>query len=361
MALGSGTRIIRDLFTRLRSRGAVVPFETPALCMARVCEDERDGLIAILRDFANNGTSYIVPWASLPLIAKMNDHDMAIHAAVREHRACTPEQVRAVVNRLALSGALGPEAKRRETERSQTDRTLQADVELILTLHLLQSCGMDLANLMTHPSRWRDKDAKAAIAAAAKKACVKRHEIYRRLNELAALLTPVGLPAAAGDSLSGWLRMLSDEIEAFGSATAAARAASPEAGALLDAIAQSAGRTAGLSGIVLGVLDSAALDIRGTIRRWNTERPVLRESIERLSSALDEWPPLIKLARNALRAPAAERIQQLRRVRAVLPPWPEAGLAQSAYPAGGGSGAAELLTTRLSTIRSMLGAHRAAA
>ena len=50
-----GTGIIRNWFTQHRPRGAAVPFEAPALRMARVCEDERDGLIAILRDFANNG------------------------------------------------------------------------------------------------------------------------------------------------------------------------------------------------------------------------------------------------------------------------------------------------------------------
>jgi hypothetical protein len=62
-----GTGIFGNWFARQRPRGAVVPFEARALRMARVCHDERDGLIAILRDFANNGTAYIVPWSSLPL------------------------------------------------------------------------------------------------------------------------------------------------------------------------------------------------------------------------------------------------------------------------------------------------------
>ena len=98
----------------LAQRRAAVPFESPALRMARVCDDERDGLIAVLRDFANNGTAYIVPWSSLPLMAPMTDHDKAVHAAVGETRACTPAKVRAVISKLALSGALGPEAKARE-------------------------------------------------------------------------------------------------------------------------------------------------------------------------------------------------------------------------------------------------------
>ena len=116
MARWLGSGIIRNWFTQHRPRGAAVPFEAPALQMARVCDDERDGLIAILRDFANNGTAYIVPWTSLPLMASMTEHDMALHQAVGEARASTPTQVRAVVSTLALSGSLGPEAKAREGE-----------------------------------------------------------------------------------------------------------------------------------------------------------------------------------------------------------------------------------------------------
>jgi hypothetical protein len=139
------TGIIRKWLAQRRARGAAVPFESPALRMARVCDDERDGLIAVLRDFANNGTAYIVPWSSLPLMAPMTDHDKAVHAAVGETRACTPAKVRAVISKLALSGALGPEAKAREGERSRADQRGLADIELILILHLLDSSGADLA------------------------------------------------------------------------------------------------------------------------------------------------------------------------------------------------------------------------
>ena len=82
MARWFGSGIVRNWFAQQRPRGAAVPFEAPALRMARVCDDERDGLIAILRDFANNGTAYIVPWTSLPLIATMTEHDLALHQAV---------------------------------------------------------------------------------------------------------------------------------------------------------------------------------------------------------------------------------------------------------------------------------------
>ena len=97
------------------------------------------------------------------------------------------------------------------------------------------------------------------------------------------------------------------------------------------AIAEAARRTAQLSGIVLGMLDYAVLDIGGTIRRWNTELPVLRQAIERLSLMLDEWPSLMKLARDALRGPPGELFAQLRVLRSMLPRMPDAA------PSGGGS------------------------
>jgi hypothetical protein len=348
-----GTGSIRNWFARKGPRGAAVPFEAPALCMARVCDDERDGLIAVLRDFANNGTAYIVPWTSLPLIAAMNEHDLALHEAVREGKASTPAQVRAVVSKLALSGALGPEAKVREAERGQVERDGLADVELILILHLLDGCGADLAALMADPARWREKEAKSAVAAAAATLGVKRQDIYRRIGEFAKLLSPVGLVSTPGASQSGWLRVLHNEIEAFGQGMEnAARSGSPDAGSHLLAIAETAKRTARLSGIVLGMLDYAVLDIGGTIRRWNTELPVLKQAIDRLSLTLDEWPSLMKLARDAMRSQPDEVVRQLRVLRAMLPRLPDGDPGDD--QATDGHAVADTLGARLSIIRSML-------
>jgi hypothetical protein len=356
------TGIIRKWLAQRRARGAAVPFESPALRMARVCDDERDGLIAVLRDFANNGTAYIVPWSSLPLMAPMTDHDKAVHAAVGETRACTPAKVRAVISKLALSGALGPEAKAREGERSRADQRGLADIELILILHLLDSSGADLATLMADPARWRDRDAKAAVAEAATTVGVKRQDIYRRIGELTKLVAPVGLVATQGAIQSGWLRVLHDEIEGFAQSTAAtARSGSPDVSAHLAAIAETARRTAELAGVVLGMLDYAVLDIGGTMRRWNTELPVLRQAIERLSLMLDEWPSLMKLAHDALRAPPDERAAQLRLLRSMLPRLPDADPAGDGHPPTGDDGslsASQVLGARLSAIRSMLGATK---
>ena len=349
-----GIGLLGNWFQRHRPRGAVVPFEAPALKMARVCDDERDGLIAILRDFANNGTAYIVPWTSLPLMVSMTDHDIALHGAVAESNASTPEQVRTVVRALALSGALGPDLQTREIASAQKEGAAAADTELILVLHLLDTCGADLQSLVHQPDRGRDDHAKAAITTAAAAMGVTRRVIYHRIAEFTKLLAPVGLPNGSGVSQAGWLRVLLGEIDGF-SENLINRSAPAEYSADLSAIADSARQTAGLAGAVFNILDYAVLDIVGTIRRWDTELPVLRQSIDRLSLMLDDWPALMTSVRDALRGGPGDVSRQLHALRGVLPHLPdiEAAVGDTATHS-----VSEALGVRLSAIRSMLKATR---
>ena len=360
---GLGSTILRNWFGQRRPRGAAVPFEAPALRMARVCDDERDGLIAILRDFANNGTAYIVPWKSLPLMAPMTDHDVAMHAAVGETNASTPEQVRAVVGALALSGALGPEAKSREVARTEAERGRFADVELLLILHLLSTCGADLTNLVADPARWRDKDAKSAVAAAAVAVGVKRKDIQPRIAELTALLAPVGLVGSGEMIQAGWLRVLRDEVEVFSRSVVSSSPEALQADVHLQAIADSAKGTVQLAGIVINMLDYSVLDITGTIRRWQTELPILKQALARLALMLDEWPALIKSVNDVLRGPPDGMVSALRSLRHVLTKLPDmaAGGPDRASQAGPDTGSvAQVLAARLSPIWAMLHARRSA-
>jgi hypothetical protein len=288
--------------------------------MARVCEDERDGLIAILRDFANKGTSYVVPWSSLPLLVTMTSADAALHHAVAETQAATPAAVRAVVNDLARSGALGAEAKERETVRAETETACLGNVEAILILHLLNSAGSDLTDLIVDPDRRRAPETRTAIASAAKLLGVRREDIYRRASELAKVIQPVGFGAVAGPVSPGWLRVLHDELEGFGRDIAGTALTAPDGVAKgLTAVAESANGTAKIAGAVLGMIDFAILDIAATIRRWKMELPVLHQVIDRLSWMLDEWPALMKTIHDILRGDPDKIASDLRVVRTMLP------------------------------------------
>ncbi|HTI82966.1 MAG TPA: hypothetical protein VL614_21130 [Acetobacteraceae bacterium] len=353
----AATGIVRKWFRQERPRGAAVPFEAPALRMARVCDDERDGMIAILRDFANNGSTYIVPWNSLSLVVPLTDNDKALHTAVGNAKAATPAQVRAVVSDLALSGALGPEAAARESERLGTERTTLADVQLVLILHFLDSSGADLAPLMVDPDRWRQADAKSAIAAAAVAVGVRRQDLYRRIAEFARLLAPVGLVTTEGTIQSGWLRALHNEIDGFSQSIAnEPQAITAETRDHLMAIRDAAAGTARLAGVVINMLDYAVLDIASTIGRWHAELPVLSRAIEQLSLMLDEWPSLMKSVHDALRSPPDDLPRQLRILCAVLPRVP--GSEPRTTETQSGSSASDALAARLGTIWSMLRASR---
>jgi hypothetical protein len=353
--------IIGNWLGRHRPRGVVVPFEAPALRMAQVCEDERDGLVAILRDFANNGATYIVPWTSLPLMLPMSDHDTAIHKGVGERKPSTPAEVRAVVSGLAASGALGPEAKARELGRTQAGRTQLADVELVLILHLLSSCGANLATLTADPARWGATATKATANAAAAVG-IRRQDIYQRISEFANLLAPVGLIATEGPIHPGWLRVLYEEIEAFGQSCAVGtQPVPPECNAAMGDIARSAARTAQLSGVVLSMVDYAVLDISATIRRWNTEQPALKQAIDRLSLMLDEWPALIKAVHDASHEPQDVMLVQLRSLRAVVRQTHEADTSvdnDALMERAGAASVSNVLATKLSTIWSMVSTYR---
>ncbi len=363
MARWGNGGIISKLFGANRPRGAVVPFDTPMLRMARVCDDERDGLIAILRDFANNGAAYIVPWTSLPLMTTMTSCDLALHEGIGESKSTTPAQVRTVVSELALSGILGPEAKDRETGRVQAERTQLADLELVLILHLLSSCGAGLTGLTAGSIRSGATETKAAIGAAATTLGVRRQDIYQRASELAKLLLPVGLIGAEGAIQHGWLRILHNEIHAFGQggASHSPKATPPDANAALAVIFKSATATAQLSGAIISMIDYAVLDIGATIRRWNTEQSVLRQTVDQLSELLDEWLPLMQAIRDALNEPPDHMVAQLNAIRALLPRTPASNRLDNNDVSAdriGSDAVSQVLTSKLSPICNMLSALR---
>jgi hypothetical protein len=339
-------------------RGATVPFQAPALRMARVCEDERDGLIAILRDFANKGTSYVVPWSQLPSLVTLTSEDAALHHAVAETKAASPAAIRAVVNDLALSGALGAKAKAQSAAQSQTASAYAGNVEAILILHLLNSAGSDLTKLIADRDRRQAPETKSAIAAAATLIGVRREDIYQRTSELARVIQSVGFDAMAGPISPGWLRVMHDELGAFGRETASAAMSAPDDVAKsLKLVVDAANGTAEISGAVIGMIDYAILDIAATIRRWKTEQAVLRQVIDRLSWMLDEWPDLMKTIHDIMRGDPAKIADGLHMVRSMLPRAAAAPLLGDQVAPGGADGssrASAVLAQKLSSIWSAI-------
>lgn len=300
-----------------RRRAASVPFESAALGFARVCEDERDGLIAILRDFAQNGASFVVPWADLPRMVAMSERDKIVHQAVAESKAVSPGAILSVMNRLAASGVLGAEAKTRRAKEAASEHKRLAELHAVLLLQLLGTGGVTMADLLADPS---GKPAQAALADAAANLGIKRADIYRRTGELSHLLLPVGFKAPGYTVAAGWLRLLHNEVAALPAALLErAATAHAEAAGGLRAIAAASSQATRTSGVVLAVVDRAMLDIRATLRRWEAELPALTKAVERLSWSLDPWADTVRLTDAALRGPPGDLAAQLALLRATLP------------------------------------------
>ena len=97
------------------------------------------------------------------------------------------------------------------------------------------------------------------------------------------------------------------------------------------------------------------------MRRWNAELRILRQTIDRLSLMLDEWPALIKWVHDAQRGPPDELIAQLRSLHSVLPRLANvdpSGADRASDDHSGSPSVTRVLGVRLATIWSMLRTSR---
>lgn len=310
-------------FLQRTVRAAAVPFETPALRFARVREDERHHLVALLHDFADNGSVLVVPWDALPGVVAMSARDVALHTAIAEAKAATPDAIRSVMASLATSGALGAEAQARQAANARAESWRQTEMQAILLFHVLRAGGADLAPLIADPTG-SSAAAKREVQRAAASLRIGRHEVYRRAVDLARIVLPVGSPANIGPPRPGWLRLLSNDVSAFGEEAEARGAnALPEAAHHLHALANDVSSAVEVSRTVLHAIDGALEDIRPTIRGGGAEFLLIRRAIDRLSWALDGWPEVVTTGREIMAGPAGEAVDRLLLLRRLLPAMPE--------------------------------------
>lgn len=324
--LGGGFHGLIDSGRRFLSRtlqAAAVPFETPALRFARVREDERHGLIALLRNFADNNSILVVPWDDLPKVVAMSARDAALHTAIAEAKAVTPDAIRSVMTGLAASGALGAEAQAREAANAHAESQRQIETQAILLFHLLRASGADLAPLFADPTG-SSAAAMREVRRAAANLRIRRRDIYSRASDLTRVILPVGPPAKIGAPRPGWLRLLSNDVSAFGAeAEARSTNAPPEAAYHLHAVANGVSSVVRISHSVLHAIDAALEDIRATIRGGEHEFLLLRRAIDRLSWTLDGWPDIVITGRKIFAEQARGGGGDLLLLRRLLPSIPE--------------------------------------
>ncbi len=320
--------IVGSMLRRREPRSAAVPFEHEVLRLARAAEDERHGLVAILRDFAGNCARYLVPWADLPKMVRFGPGDAALHGAVEEAQAVTPAAMMAVVHKVALSGALGAAAKAGARATEQAEGKRERDLHAVLIFHALRASRADLGGLLAATARGAPgldsslrRDAQVAVRTAAAALGLRRSEIYDRTAALSHGVLPVGFAATDGPIARGWLRTLQHEVTGLHRHMRDRLAEMPtDLATDLRVAAEISQMTLEATAPMFGAVDRAVLNIGATMRDWDKAQPTLAGTVDTLSSVLDEWAGLIPEARATLRAPIGEMGPRLRRLRALLPP-----------------------------------------
>ncbi len=199
-------------------RGAVVPFTSPLLSLARVRADPREKLVLMMPAFGSEqGSAYVAPWKSVPELGRITVHDRALHHEVALREAITPERIRGVSLKVALTGLAGPAAADAARRAAELDRARLAELHKALTRAVMAGLDTAAAAFLDQPSDdWRAK-AKPLVAAAGKAWSIEPNELQTRIEVLGALLVALGLK---GGTRPGRMRLLRERFPRFRAAMA---------------------------------------------------------------------------------------------------------------------------------------------
>jgi hypothetical protein len=255
-------------------RGAVVPFEAPALFAARVRADDRRGLVMLLSNFAENGSVYVVPWREAPHVLAVHGSDKLLHGAIGAAEASTPQAVRTVVRQ--ITGCV-------DAER---ERALLRDIQTRLLGCVLRDVGSDLALL---GGGGHDAQIAALLRMAASRIGPAAVDLLRRTESLAGDLLPLGLPGTVGP-----MRQLHQDVVAFERhLRRRGETASAEARPYYQSMIMAASDAIGSSETWLARVDQAVSSLRASPAGWDEERCRIRDGVDRLAWILDGWEPML--------------------------------------------------------------------
>lgn len=234
-------------------RGVSVPFTTPALLGARLRAGARGGLELVMPHVAGHGSVGILAWDRVGAQCSPTVFDRRLAARLAALPELTPAAVRAAACDEAAAGYAGPEAQEAAQAAQQADDAERARAAAALAPRL--------------------GDAGAVPA------------------ELAALLGPVGIDAAADTArLPHRLSLL----VALGEQGVLRQQTGADAAAA-EAVAVAARRAAPAALAALLAARDLARDAPALLRRWHTGRTAVAAALARADWLLDGWPLLCQV------------------------------------------------------------------
>jgi len=276
---------------------ATVPFTNPDLLGARVRGDRWHDLVALLRDFARNGSTYVIPWHALPASVPLGRYDTALHGRIGEARATSPAAIQQAGQDAIASGAAGSVAQADEISRRAGERRRRASILAILAGRLLAEIGL--------PTRLADWDlSRKQLEAACLRQGLRPERLTERVEQFADTIMPVGLDDVVGPATMGPVRIATGQLNLVASHFEVRAQGIHEADRynylLAARTALEAGRRA--SGM-LAAIDQVLGHIVPSLAAWDACCTEITSGITRLNNILDGWETIFAFHTGVIDAP----------------------------------------------------------
>ncbi len=333
-------------------RGVIIPFQTPALLATRARADSnRSGIAAVLPNFSGTGTQFVLPWPDVATTFSLNQADHALHRAIAQDHALTPEQVEEAVRRVAEMGAAGPSAQEEAARIRRFEQDFEIQLQTILVVYLAQ---------MNAGPRWPLRDVHGALGRLRTRYPPRAHDgLLDRIAVLAHELLPVGLPEYGELRLAGRVRTMLGDIEHMRSHLARRAWNMPELVDLVQRFDLSGNDTLRVARQSLNNVDRWLLALPRQMAAWPSTLAPLRQELRRLAWLLDGWEQAIACYAVCVAewfTPGRDR--QLARLMALAPAIPAVELkAVSDFPAPPALGLAERLCEARRAALSLMEVH----
>jgi hypothetical protein len=315
----SGSALLPATF---EERGAVVPFTTPVLSLARVRRDQRQRLILQMPNFGSAEGAFVLPWNGIAEVAVLSVHDRALLEEIAGAESIAPESLRLIGLRVGQTGLAGPlvaDAARRALE---AEKRRHIELHFLLSMALLNALGLAADGLLAaggEGGNWRQQ-ARALLAQAAPKLGLEPGDMAARLAALARVLLPHGLSSGRQD---GRLRSLLYGFAEFRDGiTEWSEAEKSELAVYAGFAGFIANDTLKAADRLFGQLDAGLRDIAAIIRDWHHRAKPVVALAGKLVWLLDGWDFLFVFWEQLRDEPIELQREGVARIIRVLPQIP---------------------------------------
>jgi len=276
-----------------------VPFESGHLLGTLVRQVLRDGLVALLHDFSDSGSTYVVPWALIPRTVVMTWFDGALHSRLAQLTRLSPSVIQDAANDVVAEGGAGDAARQDEMKRRDREEDRKTAMLEVLSAQALGQIGID-ANALSTGGVSREQ-----LDAACARHGLRSQDLAVALEGIVRQAMPLGIADRLGCTLEGplrvtlrQLRQLSAHLERRGSAAGRIDRAHYEM------VRLAAGAALSFSERIVGRYDDRIANLAPLLAGWKALEPEMARWILQLEMILDGWPQLIALNAGVIDLPS---------------------------------------------------------